>query len=186
MSHIEDARHRATLLLADLFERRFNNPETAAYLRERLRSKSGPWAPGADAPQRAAHWVEMDHARRLAVRGDINKAVTEFRESFRRDPDRPRPMFEAATLLERADRPLEAADVLRELIRTTKAGDDAWAEAMYRLAHILDAHLEDPEGSQHILREILRDAPAAKPAILAKEILKEKTESRETTTNEGA
>lgn len=171
--HLREVRQRASFMLAELLEHRLGDPETAAYLRERLRTDASNGHAAARSARTPAHWVEMERARRLGERGDVDRAVAHFREAFRRDPAKPRPMLEAATLLERTERYAESADVLRELARTSVAGSEAWAEAMYRVARLLEAHLADPEGGRYVLREVMRQAPASKGAALARQWLRD-------------
>ncbi|MDX9976225.1 MAG: tetratricopeptide repeat protein, partial [FCB group bacterium] len=166
--HAAEARRRASLLLADIMEFSLDDPETAAYLRDGCK-------PATAKPETAKpvpHWIEMEHARHLAERGDIDRAVTEFQELFRRNPDAPRPLFEAATILEKVARPDDAAGVLRALARASKPGSEIWAEAMFRLANLLGLYFDDPEGRLHALQEILRKAPGSKAAHLARETLR--------------
>lgn len=166
--HASETRRRATLLLADIMEFSLDDPETAAYLRNGCKTA----AKSPEAAKPVPQWIEMEHARHLAERGDIDRAVTEFREVFRRNPDAPRPLLEAATILERVGRPDDAAGVLRALAHASKAGSETWAEATYRLANLLGLYFDDPEARLHALQEILRKAPGSKAANLAREMLR--------------
>jgi tetratricopeptide (TPR) repeat protein len=165
-----EARHRAALLLADLMEYSFNDPETAAYLRNGMKKETPP--PGESAKS-VPQWIEMERARNLAEKGDIDRAVSGFREIFKRNPKAPRPLFEAATILEKVGRPDDSAGVLRALAHASPEGSEAWAEAMYRLARLLQLYFDDPDARLHALREILRKAPGSKAASMAQQALRD-------------
>ena len=115
----------------------------------------------------------MDAARRMARAGEADAAIEAYRAQFARSPRIPRPLFEAASLLEREGRYDEAAEVLKSVLQQFRQNDAAWCEAAYRLANLHENHLGSPEMRDYLLREILKRGLSGPLAALARERLRE-------------
>jgi len=107
---------------------------------------------------------EFAAARKLALRGDIDGAVSMYR-TYR--DNEVNALFEAVRLLKSEDRFAEAAEVLREIEARFENRSRIWAEAAYQHAKLLEAHLASPEMAQALLYEILKRAPESRFAQLA-------------------
>lgn len=107
---------------------------------------------------------EFAAARKLALRGDIDGAVSMYR-SYR--DNEVNALFEAARLLKSEDRFAETAEVLREVEERFTNRSRIWAEAAYQRARLLESHLGQPGEAQQLLRQILSRAPESRFAQLA-------------------
>jgi len=103
-------------------------------------------------------------AKTLLVRGDVEGAIREYKIYFEADKAIPEPLFKAASLLIRAKRPKEAADMYRDLIRQFRDDIPVWSKAAFSLAQVLELHLFDKGAAEVLYKEILsrgRGTPAA-------------------------
>jgi len=107
---------------------------------------------------------EFADARRLALRGEIDRAVEKYRSY---DHNRADALFEAARLLKSEDRFKEAAGMFEEIMATSPGNRRVWAEACYQLAKMKDVAFTDPGGAQALLRELLQRAPESRYGELA-------------------
>lgn len=141
----------------------------------------GPFSARIDDPS------EFAAARKLALRGDIDGAVSMYRNY----PDNQvNALFEAARLLKSEDRYLEAALMLEEIGQRFEMQIRVWAEATYQLAKLKEINLNDRKQAVVILRTIMERAPESRFSQLAaadlarlkivdKEYLKDLTEPEE-------
>lgn len=107
---------------------------------------------------------EFAAARKLALRGDIDGAVSMYRNY----PDNQvNALFEAARLLKSEDRYAEAATILQEIRERFRLQIRAWAEATYQLAKIEEGNLHDHPKTLMLLQELLYRAPESRFAHLA-------------------
>jgi len=138
----------------------------------------GPFSARIDDPS------EFAAARKLALRGDIDGAISMYRNY----PDNQvNALFEAARLLKSEDRYLEAALMLEEISQRFSGQTRVWAEATYQLARLKETNLNDRKQAVAILKNIMERAPESRFSQLAaidlarlkivdKEYLKELTE----------
>ncbi len=107
---------------------------------------------------------EFAAARKLALRGDIDGAISMYRNY----PDNQvNALFEAARLLKSEDRYVEAATILQEIRERFHSQMRAWAEATYQLAKIEEHNLNDYPKAIMLLQELLYRAPESRFAHLA-------------------
>lgn len=164
-----DAARRAGMHLANLLETRLGEPEAAALLLRQMGASGS--APDSAVPP------SMDGARAKARRGDVDGAVGDYRRMFAARPEEPRPVYEAASLLEKDGRRMEALDVLREVLRRARKGSSTWSETAYRMARLLHQEPEGRESAMLLLREIIHDAGNAEQALQAQRWLRELTQA---------
>lgn len=88
------------------------------------------------------------------VSEEVNKKVQDYRGIFSADPSHPRPLFEAAQLLEHHEYYEEAAEQYREIIQLFHKDDELWAEANFRLASLHENALFNRRGAAEIFRRI--------------------------------
>lgn len=98
---------------------------------------------------------EFAAARKLALRGDIDGAVSMYRSYT---DNQHNAMFEAARLLKAEDRYVEAALLFEEIADRFKHVNRVWAEASYHLAKIKETNLKEPEAAMVLYREIVKHA----------------------------
>lgn len=110
----------------------------------------GPFSAHIDEPS------EFAAARKLALRGDIDGAVAMYR-SYTDDPSDA--LFEAARLLRSVDRFAEAAALFQEIATRFYGKKRVWAEAVYQVAKLQEAHLNAPDAAMANYRELLDRAP---------------------------
>jgi len=101
------------------------------------------------------------------VSEEVNEKVQEYRGLFSSDPSQPRPLFEAAQLLEHHEYYDEAAETYREIIQLFHKDDDVWAEANFRLANIHENALYNRRGALEIFRRIVGRAADSEYGRLA-------------------
>jgi tetratricopeptide (TPR) repeat protein len=118
----------------------------------------GPFSAHIDEPS------EFAAARKLALRGDIDGAVSMYRNY--RD-NQVNALFEAARLLRSEDRFYEAATLFEEIAQRFEDQGRVWAEAMYQLARLKEAHLGERQESMALLKKIIQRAPEGRFAQLA-------------------
>ncbi len=107
---------------------------------------------------------EFAAARKLALRGDIDGAISMYRNY----PDNQvNALFEAARLLKSEDRYMEAAMILEEIRERFRSQIRAWAEATYQLAKIEEHNLNDHPKAIMLLQELIYRAPESRFAHLA-------------------
>jgi len=136
--------------------------------------------------KRSAHFVYLEPEQAPAfddsqyvppnvfkVTEDINDRVREYRSIFASQPSFPRPLFEAAQLLETHDYFDEAAEVYREIIQIFYREAHVWAEANFRLASLHENHLFNSQGAVDILKRIIDRAPETEYGKLARARLEE-------------
>lgn len=114
---------------------------------------------------------DLDQARRLATRGETDKAVTLFRRFAKEHPEEPRALFEAASALELAERYGESVGMLQEVVNKFGENDTVWGEATLRLATLNETHLGDREAARAILKQILKRLMGTEFGGLARERL---------------
>jgi len=107
---------------------------------------------------------EFAAARKLALRGDIDGAVSMYR-TYR--DNEVNALFEAVRLLKSEDRFAEASEVLKEIENRFHNRSRVWAEAAYQNARLLEGHLGQSREAEARLREILQRAPESRFAQLA-------------------
>jgi len=107
---------------------------------------------------------EFAAARKLALRGDIDGAVSMYRSYTE---NRAAALFEAARLLKAEDRFAEAALMFEEIAGRFQEDTRGWAEAVYQLAKLQEVNLNDTKTAQEHLRAILRRAPETRFGQLA-------------------
>jgi hypothetical protein len=110
----------------------------------------GPFSAHIDEPS------EFAAARKLALRGDIDGAVAMYR-SYTDDPANA--LFEAARLLRSVDRFAEAAALFQEIATRFYGKARVWAEAVYQVAKLQEAHLNAPDAAMANYRALLDRAP---------------------------
>ncbi|MFA6240697.1 MAG: tetratricopeptide repeat protein [Candidatus Hydrogenedentales bacterium] len=112
--------------------------------------------------------VGCAEAERIALSGDIDGAVKAYKWFYREYPQSTKPLFEAAVLLARHERPHEAADMLREIMRLNRDNTVEWLPSAQLLANILRNHLDEPESADYLIAEIAKrgtvPAPVAETA----------------------
>lgn len=107
---------------------------------------------------------EFAAARKLALRGDIDGAISMYRNY----PDNQvNALFEAARLLKSEDRYMEAGMILAEIRERFRSQIRAWAEATYQLAKIEEHNLNDYPKAVALLQELIYCAPESRFAHLA-------------------
>ena len=107
---------------------------------------------------------EFADARRLALRGEIDRAIEKYRSY---EHNRADALFEAARLLKSEDRFKEAAGMFEEIMANSPGNRRVWAEACYQLAKMKEVAFSDPGGAQALLRELLQRAPESRYGELA-------------------
>ncbi len=118
----------------------------------------GPFSARIDDPS------EFAGARKLALRGDIDGAISLYRNY----PDNQvNALFEAARLLKTEDRYFEAALMFEEIAQRFETQSRVWAEAMYQLAKIKETHLDDRKQAIAVLQKIMGRAPESRFSQLA-------------------
>lgn len=122
---------------------------------------------------------DLNHARRLVEKGETDNAVAVFRAYARANPGASRPLFEAATALEKAQRYSEALSLLQETVRTFSDDDRSWGEAVLRMATLFQNHLDDRGAALGVLNEVLKRIPGTEHALIAQERLDSLTQSRQ-------
>lgn len=113
----------------------------------------GPFSARIDDPS------EFAGARKLAIRGDIDGAISMYRNY----PDNQvNALFEAARLLKSEDRYLEAALMFEEIAQRFDNQTRVWADAMYQLAKIKESHLDGRQHAIAIFRQIMNRVPESR------------------------
>ena len=171
----DDMRNRATFHLAHLLSTKLNDPAGAAELLERLQPNRRTTAPQPLPRGRFPLSVHLSEARLYAKRGDTDAAVAAYRAVYRTMPEEPKPAFEAASLLERESRFDDAANVLREVLRTGRKGGEAWSMAALRLARLLEGRFDAPESAEIVLRDVMANATRAEHTLFARDRLNDIT-----------
>jgi tetratricopeptide (TPR) repeat protein len=97
----------------------------------------------------------------------VETRLARLRKDAAEKPGSPRPLFAAALLLEREGRHEEAADIYRKTASAFRDDHDVWSDAAYRLALLLDNHLDEAGAARNLLGEIVRRAPLTKAGRLA-------------------
>jgi tetratricopeptide (TPR) repeat protein len=98
---------------------------------------------------------------------DFNGAVREYMRYFHADQGDPRPLLEAAHLLERQGNFQQSADMLREVIRYFQDDTVLWARTAFQLARMLEQQLNDPKAAYKLYAQIVKQAPKTEAAQLA-------------------
>jgi tetratricopeptide (TPR) repeat protein len=175
--HDDDAWTRAARRLVKLYQGPLDNPANANRLTHEMNTRQGRAKPdkGNVPTPRMAPAVAMDAARRKAERGDVDGAVDTYSQQFVEKPKSARPMFEAATTLEREQRYEDAAEMLKKISREFRDDDTVWCEAAYRLANLTDNNLGDKEMAVWLLRQIVKRRPGTDVARMATSRLMKKT-----------
>ncbi len=110
-------------------------------------------------------------AARLASRGKIDEAITEYRLYLLEDPGNPNPLFTAAGLAEHHGRHIAALECYAE-IRDRFASDlDVWASATLREANLRKNVMDDMDTAMALYHEILTRAPDSSAAAHAEKSL---------------
>lgn len=99
---------------------------------------------------------EFAAARKLALRGDIDGAVSMYRTY---SDNQANALFEAARLLKSEDRFLEAALLFEEIADRFDGINRIWAEATYQLAKLKEVNLREPRSAMGLYRSIMERAP---------------------------
>lgn len=99
---------------------------------------------------------EFAAARKLALRGDIDGAVSMYRSYT---DNQANALFEAVRLLKSEDRFVEAAMLLNEIVDRFRHITRVWAEATYQLAKLKELSLNEPQNAARLFKEILDRAP---------------------------
>ncbi|MCP4645632.1 MAG: hypothetical protein GY851_34625 [bacterium] len=159
---------RAAQRLVRLYRGPLENPEAASALEHKMAARDAKMrTPGSPTQGR-----DRGHGRSAGVR--IDEAVDALRRKHAQNPGAARPLFEAATLLEREERHDDAAEVLREIARGHRTDERVWCEATHRLAGLMENHLGDSNTATHLLRQIFERAPRSETGHLAYGQLKNK------------
>lgn len=120
------------------------------------RKRMGPSRPKRENRSSQAELVDLNHARRLALREDVAEAVALFHRYLADHPGEVKVHFELVTLYERNGRVDEATARLQKLIHEFGEDNDVWGNAMLRLATVRETH----EGNRVAARKILEDVAA--------------------------
>lgn len=107
---------------------------------------------------------DFNEARELALAGDIDGAVRRYKSYAVK---REQALLAAAGLLEAAGRFDEAATTLRQLVAIAIDNVPIWTKAQYRLAKILDKHLNKTAEAVTILNQVAVRAPDSEHGRLA-------------------
>lgn len=128
----------------------------AALLIERL-SELGT---GGFVQMRTSRRPQQDYslAQSLAARGNIAGALAQYEQYYTDEPKNPKPLLEAYRLLYRIDRRDEGARYLRRIMKDFEKNTGVWAQAATELANYLQNDAGNPDGAQHVLKEIVRKA----------------------------
>jgi tetratricopeptide (TPR) repeat protein len=113
--------------------------------------------------------VEEEYAlpKVFSMSEEVNTKVQEYRGIFGSDPSTPRPLFEAAQLLEHSEYFEEAAETYREVIQIFHKDDGLWSEASFRLASLHENSLFNRQGAIEIFKRIVDRAPDSEYGRLA-------------------
>ena len=98
---------------------------------------------------------DMEQARRLVDKGNIDKAVALYGRYARGNPSESRPLFEAASALELAGRYPDSLATLQQITRAFDEDAEVWGKAALRIATLKENHLEDFEAAKGILMEVV-------------------------------
>ncbi len=98
---------------------------------------------------------EFAAARKLALRGDIDGAVSMYRSYTEKQSHA---LFEAARLLKSEDRFIEAALMFEEIAERFAPITRVWAEAAYQLARLQENNLDEPRAAIVLLRQVIERA----------------------------
>ena len=171
-------RRRAALRLAELLEDHLGNPDGAAAARAEadIAANAG-WHPiKGEREQQAAAKVgakaltnraTLEEARRLARQGNVVDAVVVYEKVYEMVDDHPRPLMEAASLLERDGNPTRALEMLRRVARDFEERPEYWGAATLHQATIHENHLHDTETACRILGLIQDRLPGTEHAQVA-------------------
>ena len=103
----------------------------------------------------------------FTMREDVNDRIKEYRAIFSSNPSSPRPLFEAAQLLETNEYYDEAAEMYREIIQIFHRDEAIWAESNFRLANLHENALFNRKGAEEIFGRIVERAPESEYGKLA-------------------
>lgn len=109
----------------------------------------------------------------FTMREDVNDRIKEYRAIFSSNPTSPRPLFEAAQLLEGNEYYDEAAEMYREIIQIFHRSEGIWAESNFRLASLHENALFNRKGAQEIFKRVVERAPESEYGKLAAARLEE-------------
>lgn len=175
---------KAAHLLAPLLRDHLGDPGGAQRLREAITQRNpdedygyllpqkprpDPEAPTPPGDPRSLR--DLEQARRLAKRGQTDQALDLFRRFAQDHPDEPRPLFEAASALEIAERYTESAAELQKIVHKFGENDSTWGEAALRLATLQENYFGDVEAARAILKEVLGRLMGTQFTQLARERL---------------
>ena len=112
--------------------------------------------------------TDFSKARAIYLKGDTEEALKVCREYFQEDPSSPRALFQAHKILMKEERPEEAANFLRDILKHFPKDDGVWTHAAYDLAGIYENHLDDRKTSDYMLGEIVKRTPKTNLGRLAR------------------
>ncbi len=165
------ASRRLAELLRDVFSDAKRADTILAAIETRLAApESAPKPTMSGAAAQKTHLPALlDRARSLADSDRVDDAVALFREVFEQRPEKPRPLFEAASALETAGRFEDAAELLEWIAQEFKEVDKVWGEAVFRLAGIYENKYRDKQKARDALSKLVWRTPGSEQAKLAKE-----------------
>lgn len=114
---------------------------------------------------------DYSKARALAKQEQVIAAVRQYRRYFDEDPKEPAPLFEAAQLLAKRKRVLDATALLEEIRKIFDKDDAVWVRATFNLAELNQHRARRGKTASDLLKEIMRRMPQTQYARDANERL---------------
>ena len=95
-------------------------------------------------------------ASKLRLEGDIDGALRQYLKYYERTPDRARPLFSAAGMLEQEKQYEKAATLFQQIMERFERDETVWGKAAYRLARLYEDHLDSSEAARKLRSEAER------------------------------
>lgn len=123
-------------------------------LEKKYKKRKGPSRPKRDNRTSQDDLLDLNHARRLASRGEVKEAMGLINRYLNEHPGEVKIHFELVTLYERNGRADDAATRLQKLIHDYGEDNDVWGNAMMRLATIRETYDKDIEIAKSLLNTV--------------------------------